>query len=321
MRIFAGANFPFLGWRRRAYILSGVLLVAGLIAMGINIATRGSWLIYGVDFTGGTVVHVDFAGDVQADQVRSANSEWEISGFGDPAESQYMIRVATFEQSLEVDPASEVARTLTAAFGENSFQVVSTGAVGPRVAEELQQKALLAILISFGVTLVYLAFRFEWRFGVAALIATAHDILITLGLVAILRVEISISIIAAFLTLVGYSLNDTIVVFDRIRENRAKRVRGESWTRTIDRSVNETLPRTVMTSVTTSSTLLALYLFGGPVIRDFVFVLIMGVAIGTFSSIFVASPALAAIEKRWPRTSGKPSPGTTGVRRRETAGV
>jgi preprotein translocase subunit SecF len=321
MRIFANANYPFLSWRRKAYIVSGTLLLLGVVAMAVNTARLGAWLNYGVDFTGGTLIHIDFFGNVEADEVRAVEPSWQITRFGEPGESEYVIRIPTFEERLDVDPAGEVTGALGATFGEDSFRVIRTEAVGPRVGDELQQRALLAILISFVLTLAYVAIRFEWRFGVAAIVATAHDILITLGFIAALRMEISVATVAAFLTIVGYSLNDTIVVFDRVRENLAKRMRGVSFHDIVDRSINETLPRTVLTSGTTLATLTALYLFGGAVIRDFALVLILGIAIGTFSSIFVASPALAAINAKWPRSTKK-KPATAGrVRKRATAGV
>lgn len=320
MRIFANANYPFLSWRRKAYVLSAVVLLLGIAAMFINVGTLGSWQNYGVDFSGGTMIHIDFDDQVQVEQLRAINADWEITRFGEPEESEFIIRIPSFEERLDVDPADEVTTALSSEFGDD-FQVIRTEAVGPRVGNELQQQALIAILMSFGLTLVYLAFRFEWRFGVAAIIATAHDILITLGFLAALRMEISVGTVAAFLTIVGYSLNDTIVVFDRIRENLAKRKRSESYTDLVDRSINETLPRTLLTTGTTLATLLALYLFGGSVIRDFALVLILGIAIGTFSSIFVASPALAAIEGRWPRTPRKSGTGSSRKRNRQTASV
>jgi preprotein translocase subunit SecF len=321
MRIFANANYPFLSWRRTAYIVSAALLLGGLASMLINTVRLGSWVNYGVDFAGGTLVHVDFERQVQPDELRAINDAWQITRFGEAAESEYLIRIPTFQDRLDVDIADDVRAGLVPAFGE-SFQIVRTEAVSARVGDELQQRALLAILISFVLTLVYLAIRFEWRFGVAAILATAHDILITLGFIAALRMEVSVGTVAAFLTIVGYSLNDTIVVFDRIRENLSKPRRGMSLTELIDRSINETLPRTVLTSGTTLATLLALYLFGGAVIRDFALVLILGIAIGTFSSVFVASPALAAINEKWPRTTKKSDGSTSGARtRRETANV
>ncbi|HUE95315.1 MAG TPA: protein translocase subunit SecF [Longimicrobiaceae bacterium] len=322
MRIFADANYPFLSWRRKAYVASAALLLFGIGAMIVNTVSTGTWLSYGVDFAGGTMVHVDFAEQVQADQIRAVDPTWQITRFGEPGESEYLIRVPLVQDQLNDDPAQEVLEALQGEFGENALQLIRTEAVSARVGDELQQRALLAILISMVLTLIYLAFRFEWRFGSAATIATAHDVLLTLGLLAALRMEVSIATVAAFLTIVGYSLNDTIVVFDRIRENLAKRMRGQSYTEIVDRSINETLPRTILTTGTTLTTLLALYLFGGAVIRDFALVLILGIVIGTFSSIFVASPALAAIEARWPRDTRKRSArGPTSPRRREPASV
>jgi preprotein translocase subunit SecF len=321
MRIFANADFPFLEWRRRAYVVSAALLLLGIGSMVYNWASTGSWLNYGVDFTGGTMVHVDFRQAVQIEQIRQLAPGWQITRFGEPGDYEFVIRTATFADQLGEDTAVEVSNLLAAEFGEGSFEVVRTEAVGPTIGAELQQRALIAILISFVLTLIYLAFRFQWRFGVAAVIATAHDILVTLGFLAVLRSEISVGTVAAFLTIVGYSLNDTIVVFDRIRENVAKGLRRVSLSEVINRSINETLPRTVLTSGTTLATLLSLYLFGGAVIRDFALVLILGIMIGTFSSIFVASPALRAIEAKWPRREKKSTAGGGTVRKRERTAV
>ena len=304
-----------------AYIISAaLLLVLGVGAMVYNTATTGNWLNYGVDFSGGTLVQVEFqrrrhGGADPLDQHRAG----QITRFGEQGENEFVIRMPSFSGEISTDPSTELEQALTARFGEGSFQVVRTEAVGPTVGAELQQQALYAILASFVLTLIYLAVRFEWRFGVAAIVATVHDIVITLGFLALLRNEISVGTVAAFLTIVGYSLNDTIIVFDRIRENLAKRVRGSTLADIIDRSVNETLPRTVLTSGTTLATLFSLYLFGGAVIRDFALVLILGIAIGTFSSIFVASPALYLIENKWPHRQ-KSTSGTSS-RKRETAVV
>ena len=180
------------------------------------------------------------------------------------------------------------------------FEVVRTELVGAKVGGELQRDALFAILFSFLLTLMYIAMRFELRFGLAAVIATAHDILITLGFLALFRVEIALPTVAAILTILGYSLNDTIVVFDRIRENmHMKGARKREPIDLVNQSINETLPRTVLTSGTTLAVLCALLILGGAVIRDFTIVLILGVLIGTYSSIFVASPALIEIQKKW----------------------
>jgi preprotein translocase subunit SecF len=183
------------------------------------------------------------------------------------------------------------------------------------VGSELRQKALYAILISFVVTLAYLAWRFEWRFGVAAVIATAHDILATLAFIKYLNLEISLVVVGGILTMIGYSLNDTIIIFDRIRENLRKRQKSTLYD-LFNESVNETLPRSVLTHATTLATLLALTWLAGPVIRPFALVMLFGVFTGTFSSIFVASPILLYIEKKWPRAVG--SKGGVGPRHRAT---
>jgi preprotein translocase subunit SecF len=302
MRFFANADFDFLAYRRRAYVLSAALLLLSVGAMVVNHFTgrADAWLNYGIDFTGGSIVQVDFRQPTSVDQIRAAvPSGWQITRFG--ADDEFVIRMPTFDQEAGRDAAQVVTEALATQFGEGAFEIVRTEAVGPTVGAELQQRALLAILISFVLTLIYIAFRFEWRFGVAAIIATAHDILLTLGFLAMFRMEISVGTVAAFLTIVGYSLNDTIVVFDRVRENLHKPKPFGTYLQILNRSINETLPRTVLTSGTTLLTLLALYLFGGAVIRDFALVLILGIVIGTYSSIFVASPALYAIQQKWPR--------------------
>ncbi len=184
-----------------------------------------------------------------------------------------------------------VRKTLEEEFSIGRFTIRQVEVVGPKVGEDLRRQAILATLYALGGMLVYIAFRFEWIYGVAAVLAVLHDVLITLGLFSIFDKEISLTVIAAFLTLVGYSMNDTIVIFDRIREN-LKVSRRESFPDTINRSVNQTLSRTVVTSGLTFMTCLALFLFGGPVLNGFAFALVCGIVIGTYSSIFIASPVL-----------------------------
>jgi preprotein translocase subunit SecF len=314
MRFLANANYPFLSWRRRAYLASAIMLGIGLVGIAVNLATVGSWLIYGVDFTGGMRVQVDFVEPVQADDLRSVNPDWQISSLGEPSEYEYLIRAPTFADPATNELAAGVPEQLTQAFGADAFEIEQTEAVGPSVGEELQQRALLAILLAFGLTLIYLAWRFEWRFGAAAILATVHDIVITLGFLAVLRTEISVGIVAAFLTILGYSLNDKIVVFDRVRENLHNRPRGLGFRELIDKSINETLPRTLLTGPTTLATLVSLLLFGGEVNRDFALVLILGIIVGTMSSIFIASPILVAIHDRWPRRTRKPAFGVATAR-------
>jgi preprotein translocase subunit SecF len=181
--------------------------------------------------------------------------------------------------------------------------------VGPRVGSELKTKAITAILISFVVTLIYLAFRFEWRFGVAATIATMHDILTTMAFLAMMRLEISLTVVAAILTVIGYSLNDTIIIFDRVREN-LKKQRKESLRDVLNRSINETLPRSVLTHATVFAATLSLLIFAGEVIRPFSWIMAFGVFTGTFSSIYVAGAILLYIEHRWPRNPAAEKKGT-----------
>lgn len=318
MRIFANANYDFLGMRRRGYLISGVLLALGIGAMVYNTVAHGSWLNYGIDFTGGSVVQVEFNEPTSVDQIRSAAGPgWQITRFG--TDSEFIIRMPTFDQETGRDAAQVVTAELTPDFGEGAFQVVRTEAVGPTVGAELQRNALYAILISILATLIYLAIRFEWRFGIAASVATAHDVIVPLGLLAIMQTEIAVGTVAALLTIIGYSLNDTIIIFDRIRENLQTPKKTATMREVINRSINETLPRTVLTSVTTLATLVSLYLFGGSVIRDFALVLILGIVIGTFSSIFIASAALYWIQNRWPRKPQRAGSRTPAAARARTA--
>ena len=301
MRFFQNAHFQFIEKRRTAYALSAITVLVGLGAMVFNIFAIGNWQNYGVDFTGGVLVQVSFNEDVQVGELRNALGGAQapaISRFGE--DNEYTVR-APLQEGVEVEViARELETRFQAAFGEGSFDIVRTEVVGPTIGEELQQKAGLAILFSLVITLIYIAIRFEFRFGVAAVVATLHDIIITLGVLAVFRVEIALTTVAALLTIVGYSLNDTIVVFDRVRENlNRKGGRKEDPVQLLDRSINEVLPRTVLTSGTTLAVLMSLLILGGAVIRDFTLVLILGVLIGTYSSIFVAAPVLLEIRERF----------------------
>jgi preprotein translocase subunit SecF len=301
MRIFNEAHYEFIANRKKAYVVSGVVLLVAISAMLANVALIGSWQNYGVDFTGGSLVQVRFAipmTDVELREALGGSESPPITRFGE--ENEFVIRAPVAEDANVEAVSTAIEAELEAAFGVGNLEVVRTELVGPKIGGELLQKAFFAILFSFFLTLIYLAIRFEVRFGAAAIIATIHDILITLGFLALLRVEIALPTVAAILTIVGYSLNDTIVVFDRIRENLGRKGgRKENPETLVNRSINETLPRTVLTSGTTLAVLFALLILGGAVIRDFTVVLILGVVIGTYSSIFVASPALLEIQKKW----------------------
>ena len=301
MWLFHEAKFGFIAMRRKAYVVSGVILTLGIGAMVANTVIIGSWQNYGVDFTGGVLVQLRFDQPTTDNQLREALGGVDappITRFG--SDNEYVVR-APIQEGVEVEDVAEgIAAQVEAAMGEGSFEVMRRESVGPKIGRELQQKALMAVVFSLVLTLLYIGFRFEFRFGVASVIATAHDVLIILGLLALFRVEIALPTVAAILTILGYSLNDTIVVFDRIRENLNKRGgRREDPYRLVNGSINETLPRTVLTSGTTLVVLLSLLVLGGAVIRDFAMVLILGVLIGTYSSIFIASPALLEIQKRY----------------------
>lgn len=305
MRFFNQANYQFIENRRLPYMLSAIGIAIGVAFMIYNVVSIGSWQNYGVDFTGGSFIQVRFDEPTTAAQLRAALGGPDappITRFGE--ENEFVIRAElTGEEVAEV--ADGVRQQLEAAFGSGVFEIVRQESVGPKIGDELQQKAALAMLFSFVLTLIYLAIRFEFRFGVAAVIATIHDIMVTLGFLAAFQIEISLPTVAAILTIVGYSLNDTIVVFDRVRENlNAKGGRRQDPSELVNRSINETLPRTILTSTTTLAVLLSLFFVGGAVIRDFTVVLILGVVVGTYSSIFVASPALLEIQSRFGDSQG-----------------
>jgi len=265
---------------------------------------------YSIEFTGGTLMQVRFAQAPNIADVRSTLDDAGIKGaeitqFG--TDLDYLIRAqdprAVAQQTRGAESiATEIQGALTKRFGATAYTVQRTEAVGPKVGGELRQKAIYAILISFLATLLYLAWRFEWRFGVAAVVATAHDILATLAFIKYAHLEISLVVVGGILTMIGYSLNDTIIIFDRVRENLRRRQKVSLYD-TLNRSVNETLPRSVLTHATVFATLLALALLGGEVLRPFALVMLFGVVTGAFSSIYVAPPLLLWIENKWPRTA------------------
>lgn len=300
IRFFANANYDFIGYRKFAYAVTGALLVVGLVAL------IGFGLNYSIEFTGGTLVQLRAEPTASVAAIRSALDGQgihgaEIQSFGAPGE--FLVRARTAKEGVDADntqaTASAVSGALDQVLGAGKYTIERTEAVGPKVGGELRAKALLAILYSFIAVLAYLAYRFEWRFGLAAIAATAHDILLTVGFIALMRLEVSLVVVGAVLSMVGYSLNDTIIIFDRVRENLHKYKR-DHFADILNRSVNETLPRSVLTHGTTLATLTALAIFGGEVIRPFALVMFFGVFTGTFSSIYIASPVLMWIEHKWP---------------------
>jgi preprotein translocase subunit SecF len=305
MRLFANANYDFLGRRKVAYVLSIAFSGIGLAVLlwrGVN---------YSVEFTGGTLIQVETQKPADVGALRNALQVAgiegaEIQSFG--SDREIVIRAPVARAGSDANDtqatAAAVGQALDATLGAGTYQILRTEAVGPKVGGELRQRAVLAILMSFLAVLAYLAYRFEWRFGVAAVVATAHDIIAALAFIAFVRLEVSLFVVAGLLTIVGYSLNDTIVIFDRIREN-LHRLKRESFENILNRSINETLPRTFFTGTTALGSLVALSVLGGDVVRPFALLMLFGVLVGTFSSIFIASPVLLAIERRWPGPDAK----------------
>ncbi len=317
MRLFANANYDFLSKRRFAFVLLFAFIVPGLIVAlfrGIN---------YSVEFTGGTLVQIQTAAPVDVGLLRARLEESGVSGaeiqsFG--SNREFNIRARSAAAGTDADDTeatgAAVGRALDAAVGAGQYTIERTEAVGPKVGGELRHKAIMAILLSFVAVLLYLWYRFEWRFGASAVLATMHDILAIIAFIGAFRVEVSLFIVAALLSTVGYSLNDTIIIFDRVRENLRKSKR-EDFIQVLNRSINETLPRTILTGGTSLGALVALIIFGGPVVRPFAVVMSFGILVGTYSSIFIASPLLLWIERRWP---GADVRGVKGTAKKPRAG-
>lgn len=287
--LFKNANYPFLRYKNWGYAISiGLTLLAVTV-----IAVRGG-LKYSIDFTGGTLVQVKFEEPVESQVLRDALarveglSSSEVQRFGDSTDVVIRAQVPPGEENLFGDRIETSLQQAPELEGKD-FQVVRTEAVGPKIGGELKSKAVLAILYALVLILIYVAFRFDLKFGVAAIIATLHDVIMSVGIFALADKEISLAVVAAFLTIVGYSLNDTVVVFDRIREN-LRSMRRESYATVVNASVNQTLSRTIITGGATLIVVLLLFFIGGSVIHDFAFALLIGILIGTYSSIFIASP-------------------------------
>ncbi len=298
MALFVNSKFNFIAGRRKAFIFSGLIIAAGLISLVIHGGPK-----YSIDFLGGSLLELHFEQPMTIAEIRDALNEVDVEGtdlstseikFIGSSQENVLIRI------VKVGNMSETSEKVKTAL-ENNFSeripenredwLLREELVGPSIGEELKGKALWAILFSLIVLVIYISVRFQFKFSIGALLALVHDVLITIGIFSLLGKEISLSIIAALLTIVGYSLNDTIVVFDRIREKLSRGVR-ENYTDSLNSSVNQTLGRTVITSLTTLFTVLSLFLFGGDVIHDFSFAMLVGVIVGTYSSIFVASPIL-----------------------------
>ena len=293
-----GQFINFLALRRIAAIISAVLILAGKGSVTLH---KG--LKYGIDFRGGTNVQIQFTTQPNLDQLRKLFTEQGMKNvvlqtFGDLADKEILL-------GLPIDSPLGTGEHLTPELGKilltlhPEFEIRRIESIGPKVGDELKISAVQAILIALGLVLLYITIRFQWRQGISAIIALVHDVLIIVGIFSILDKEFTLTVVAALLTVVGYSLNDTIVVFDRIRENLGK-YRKKSLEETINLSITETLSRTLITSGTTLLVVLALFILGGEIIHDFAFALLAGVLIGTYSSIYVASPVALFLTKLVP---------------------
>ena len=298
MRIIKDTNINFMGNTKVAVFVSAVLILAGIGSM----ITKGGPKL-SIDFIGGTLVAVNYTEAMDINVVRSSLSSVEIDGqsfdfsqaeikhFGD--ESNVAVRLPTMENEPEKfsrNFVNKMADAFPESVPKNRTEfILSIEKVGPKIGAELSGDAVMAIFSALALILLYISVRFEWKYAVGAIAALTHDVLVTLGIFSILDYEVSLAVIAAFLTIVGYSLNDTIVIFDRVREN-IKTMKKVALDEIINKSINQSLSRTIVTSLTTFFVVLVLFLAGGEVIHTFAFAMIIGVLVGTYSSIFVASP-------------------------------
>ena len=290
MALFQNANYDFIKWRWHAIALSAVIIIAGFAYA----ASRGVPL--GIDFSGGTIVVVQFQRPVTDDEVRNAlvasvPGEHVIQAYGDPSANQKQIRLPMTEgseQGVSLEAGSRAIVDALDKAGLRPFEVINQELVGPVIGADLQRKGLLATLFSIlGIT-AYIALRFRPAFALGAIAATFHDILVTLAFLFFMGYDLSLNVVAALLTITGYSVNDTIVIFDRVRENQRSN-RRDSLETIVNRSVNQTLSRTVITAGTTFLSVLALYLFGGEVLEGFAFTMLVGIVSGTYSTVFIAA--------------------------------
>lgn len=287
MQFIKETHIDFIGKRRIAITISLILIFVGIVSLIVRGGPK-----YGIDFTGGISMQLRFEKEINIGEIRNIlNSigfgNAEIKEFG--AKNEILIRIQ--QQSTTEDLSEKVIKALSEKMPNNKLEIRMKEAVGPRIGSELRSAAIWAILASLGLILMYISWRFEFKFAVGAVVALFHDVMITLGIFSLLGLEISLAVVAAFLTIIGYSLNDTIVVFDRIREN-LKVLRREEYVNVFNTSINQTLSRTILTSMTTFVVVIILFLFGGEVIHNFSFAIVIGIIVGTYSSVFIASPVV-----------------------------
>ena len=305
MAIFTNPNYDFIKWRWHAITLSALIIIAGIAYA----ATKGVPL--GIDFSGGTIIVAKFEQPVTVDQVRAALAasvpgESVIQSYGDPDNREILIRLPMAEGADEGTALEAGANAVMAALSKanlGKFEVISKEVVGPVIGADLQRKGIYATLASIVGITIYIGLRFRFAFAIGAIAATLHDVLVTLAFLFFFGYDLSLNVVAAILTITGYSVNDTIVIFDRVRENlRTKR--REPLDQVVNASVNQTLSRTVITAGTTFLAVLSLYLFGGEVLEGFAFTMLVGIISGTYSTIFIA--AAIAILLSGKQAKGRP---------------
>jgi preprotein translocase subunit SecF len=289
MRIFANPNFNFIRWRWHAIVLSLVVIAAGVS----HLAIRGMRL--GIDFEGGTAMVLRFSQPVNEQAVRAALapvvSESVVQQYGAAGSNQIVVRLPQIqgvEQGTNVEEGARRVQGALRAANLGEFEVVTSETVGPVIGEDLRRKGIYATAFALVGIMCYIAFRFRFSFGIGAMIASVHDILVTLSFLTFFGYELTLNVVAAILTLTGYGVNDQIVVFDRVREN-LRTNRREPMDTVINKSVNQTLPRTVITAGVTALSVLALFLFGGDVLRGFAFTMLVGIVTSTYSTVYIAS--------------------------------
>jgi preprotein translocase subunit SecF len=300
MQMFHNANYNFIRWRWHAIALSLLLVGAGLVL----IITQGMPL--GIDFAGGTQLIVKFEESVPLDRIREALPGDEVvQQYDDPSRNEVLIRLqqAGGEEGQGLEQTSTMVEEALQKAGLPKFTVIGRDLVGPTIGADLQRRGLYATLTSLVAITIYIGFRFRFSFAVGAIAATFHDVLVTLAFLAFFKYELSLNIVAAILTITGYSVNDTIVIFDRVREN-LRSMRRDSLEQVVNLSVNQTLGRTVITAGTTFLSVLALFLFGGEALEGFAFTMMVGIISGTYSTVFIASSIAIILSQRRRRAGG-----------------
>ena len=309
MRMFTNTTYNFTRWRWHAIGFSLLVILAGVAL----IVQRGG-LPVGIDFSGGTIVVVKFDQAVTEDQVRDAvdpiPGEEVVQQYGDTGEHEWLIRLAEAgeEQGAGLEQGSEQILGALRGAGLPTFELLSREIVGPVIGEDLQRRGIYATLASILAITAYIAFRFKVSFAVGAIAATFHDLIVTVAVLVLFNYEVSLNIVAALLTITGYSVNDTIVIFDRVRENQ-RSMRRDSLDHVVNVSVNQTLARTVITAGTTFLSVLALYLFGGEALEGFAFTMLVGIVSGTYSTVFIASSIAIVLGQRKRRVAMASAPG------------